>query len=109
MKKQILLIKKVPQQIFQSPLSVIAIFLSWLFEADGCAFEGKGRGRTAIQLKSVMPELLQDVQLLLLYFGIHSKIIESNLCIRRSKDMELFAKYIGFNSRKKKILLDNVL
>ena len=94
-------VKKVPQQIFQSPLSVIAIFLSWLFEADGCAFEGKGRGRTAIQLKSVMPELLQDVQLLLLYFGIHSKIIESNLCIRRAQDIKTFITRIGFQSQKK--------
>src|SRR3989344_2764992 len=43
--------KKVPQEIFQSPKEIIAHFLAWLFEAGGCGF-GKGRGRTAIQLKS---------------------------------------------------------
>ena len=92
--------KRVPDKIFKSPNEVIAEFLSWLFEADGCAF-AKGRGRTAIQLKSRSPDLLKDVQLLLLYFGIHSRIIDENLCIRRSYDMKLFAKHIGFKSFKK--------
>ncbi|MBI2507896.1 ATP-binding protein [Candidatus Woesearchaeota archaeon] len=100
--------KAVPQEIFRSPPYVVAPFISWLFEADGCAF-GNGRGRTSIQLKSSMPKLLKDVQLLLLYFGIQSRIIEDNLCIRRSHDMELFAKHIGFVSEKKKNALQRVL
>ncbi len=100
--------KRVPQQLFQSPKPVIAKFISWIFEADGCAF-GNGRGRTSIQLKSGTRELLSDIQLLLLYFGIQSRIIEDNLCIRRAHDMELFAKHIGFNSEKKKNALNNVL
>ena len=100
--------KRVPQEIFRSPKKVISKFISWLFEADGCAF-GNGRGRTAIQLKSVSQNLLKDVQLLLLYFGIQGRIIEDNLCIRRSRDMELFVKYIGFNSSKKKMALEKVL
>ena len=100
--------KRVPQQIFRSPKKVMAKFISWLFEADGCAF-GNGRGRTAIQLKSKTSGLLKDVQLLLLYFGIQSRIIEDNLCIRRSRDIELFARYIGFNSIKKKIALSKTL
>lgn len=100
--------KRVPQQIFQSPKYVVAKFISWLFEADGCAFS-KGRGRTSVQLKSATPGLLKDVQLLLLYFGIQSRIIEDNLCIRRSHDIELFAENIGFISQKKKERLINVL
>ncbi|MBI4159227.1 ATP-binding protein [Candidatus Woesearchaeota archaeon] len=100
--------KRVPQQIFRSPINVVSKFVSWLFEADGCTF-GKGRGRTAIQLKSKTSDLLKDVQLLLLYFGIHSRIVGDNLCIRRSHDMEKFAKYIGFNSEKKKKALLNTL
>ncbi|MEK6947021.1 MAG: LAGLIDADG family homing endonuclease, partial [Nanoarchaeota archaeon] len=100
--------KRVPQQIFRSPNYVVARFISWLFEADGCAF-GNGRGRTSIQLKSVSKDLLKDVQLLFLYFGIQSRIIEDNLCIRRSRDIELFAKHIGFNSEKKKLSLNRVL
>ena len=100
--------KRVPQQIFKSPNHVVAKFISWLFEADGCAF-GNGRGRTSVQLKSVNRELLKDVQLLLLYFGIQSRIIQDNLCIRHSRDIELFAKHIGFNSGKKKNAMANVL
>jgi len=100
--------KRVPQQIFRSPKIVVAKLISWLFEADECAF-GNGRGMTSIQLKSKTIELLHDVQLLLLYFGIHSRIIGNNLCIRRSYDMELFSKYIGFNSEKKKKALEKVL
>ena len=100
--------KRVPQQIFRSPKYVVARFVSWLFEADGCAF-GKGRGRTAIQLKSSKIELLQDVQLLLLYFGIQSRIVGNNLCIRRARDMDIFIKEIGFNSKKKISKLNDVL
>ncbi|MBI4447373.1 ATP-binding protein [Candidatus Woesearchaeota archaeon] len=100
--------KRVPGQIFKSPNRVIAKFVSWLFEADGCAF-ATGRGRTSVQLKSRSSGLLKDVQLLLLYFGIQSRIIEDNLCIRRSRDMKLFAEHIGFNSEKKKNALGNVL
>ena len=100
--------KRAPQEIFKSPKPVIAGFISWLFEADGCAF-GNGRGRTSVQLKSNTAGLLHDVQLLLLYFGIQSRIIGNNLCIRRSYDIELFAKHIGFNSEKKKAKLNGVL
>jgi DNA replicative helicase MCM subunit Mcm2 (Cdc46/Mcm family) len=92
--------KRVPQSIFESPLNVVVSFLKWLFEADGCAF-GNGRGRTSIQLKSRSEKLLRDVQLLLLYFGIHSRIVEDNLCIRRANDMQLFIENIGFVSEKK--------
>ncbi|MBI2110178.1 ATP-binding protein [Candidatus Woesearchaeota archaeon] len=100
--------KRVPQQIYQSPKHIISKFISWLFEADGCAL-GNGRGRTAIQLKSVNKELLKDVQLLLLYFGIHSRIVYDNLCIRRSRDMEIFANEIGFQSEKKKRKIEEVI
>ncbi len=100
--------KKAPQEIFKSPKNVVASFLSWLYDANGCTFE-KGRERTAIQLKSSRIELLKDVQLLLLYFGIHSRIENDNLYIKRLYDMELFEKNIGFNSQKKKQKLKEVL
>ncbi len=100
--------KRVPQAIFQSPNPVVSSFLSWLFDADGTVF-ANGRGRTAIQLKSRTLGLLKDVQLLLLYFGIHSRINHDNLCIRRAYDMELFAMHIGFNSHKKKERLQHLL
>ncbi|MBI3052187.1 hypothetical protein HYY74_07090 [Candidatus Woesearchaeota archaeon] len=100
--------KRVPQAIFQSPKIVVSRFISWLFEADGCAF-AKGRGRVSVQLKSRSAGLLKDVQLLLLYFGIQSRIIQDNLCIRRSRDIGLFARHIGFNSAKKISALEKCL
>lgn len=100
--------KRVPQQIFRSPKLVVARFISWLFEANGYVF-GNGAGKVAIQLKSDSAGLLHDIQLLLLYFGIQSRIKGNNLCIRRSYDVELFARFIGFNSKKKKEALNNVL
>ncbi len=100
--------KRVPQAIFQSPKIVVSRFISWLFEADGCAF-AKGRGRISVQLKSRSAGLLKDVQLLLLYFGIQSRIIQDNLCIRRSRDIGLFARHIGFNSAKKISALEKCL
>lgn len=93
--------KRVPDLIMQSGNAAVAEFLAWLFEADGCVF-CKGRGSRAIQLKSASIELLRDVQMLLLRFGVHSRIAERNLAIRRSESILLFSKSIGFRSKKKK-------
>ncbi len=105
---QFLAEKRVPQVIFESPLAVISAFLRWLFEADGCTFH-TGRGKTSVQLKSASAPLLRDVQLLLLYFGIQSRIIQDNLCMRRSQDINLFAQKIGFVSQKKKKMMERTL
>jgi DNA replicative helicase MCM subunit Mcm2 (Cdc46/Mcm family) len=94
----------VPSSIFQSPNNVVASYLKWLFEADGTVFN-TGRARRAIQLKSISIQLLRDVQLLLLRFGIHSRIIRhdsgSNLVIRRGPSIVKYAKHIGFASISK--------
>ncbi len=100
--------KAVPQAIFESPKKVVAAFVKWLFEADGTAF-CNGRGRTSVQLKSKSQRLLEGVQLLLLYFGIQSRIIEDNLCIRRAHDIKLFKEKIGFASAKKIGKLEKVI
>ncbi len=93
--------KRIPDPIFLSPDSVVKEFLKWLFQADGTVF-CKGRGRRAIQLKQKEIELLRDVQVLLLRFGIHSRIYDNNLAIRRSNDIIRFSKHIGFASRNKR-------
>jgi len=116
--------KRVPNFIFQSRNGVVASFLKWLYEGDGTVFS-KGRGHISISLKSNNIELLRDVQLLLLRFGIHSRIsweeksrnvkiknreIKSkpngNLMIRRSESILKFAQNIGFVSEKKKSKLN---
>ncbi|MFQ5406425.1 MAG: LAGLIDADG family homing endonuclease [Candidatus Micrarchaeia archaeon] len=92
--------KRVPDLILKSGNNVASKFLKWLFEADGTVFN-KGRGKRAIGLKAKNIELLRDVQILLLRFGVHSRIIENALLIRRGSDIIKFSKKIGFASRKK--------
>ena len=111
--------KRVPDLIWRSRDSVVASFLRWLYEGDGSVFS-KGRGRLSVSLKSNNIELLRDVQLLLLRFGIHSRILweekgktvkikgrevksspSGSLMIRRSESVIKFWKNIGFVSKKK--------
>lgn len=107
--------KRVPDFILSSGNKVVSHFLKWLFTADGCVFSN-GRGRRAIQLKAKNIELLRDVQMLLLRFGIHSQILEAdkerdayNLVIRRSKDFEKFDHHIGFALSKKQKKLGSLV
>lgn len=112
--------KRVPDSIFQSDDSVVASFLRWLYEGDGTVFS-KGRGSLSVSLRSNNLELLRDVHILLLRFGIHSRILWENvlrsveikgrkiiskpsgsLVIRRSESIIKFARHIGFASEKKK-------
>jgi len=114
---------RVPDRIFASPNPVVASFVRWLFEADGCA-SGKGRGRTAVQLRSAKIELLRDVQALLLRWGIHSRILwggpprphykegrlvkggeSGTLAIRQGASIVRFAESIGFVSARKRAKL----
>lgn len=96
--------KRVPTLVMRSGNEVVADFLAWLFEADGCVFS-KGRGRRGIQLKAKNIELLRDVQMLLLRFRVHSRIVGNNLVIRRARSIYRFSKAIGFRSRKKRAKL----
>ncbi len=92
--------KRVPDLILQSGNKVVAEFLKWLFEADGTVFN-KGRDRRAVGFKAKEIELLRDVQILLLRFHVHSRIVGNALLIRRGKDIRRFAEKIGFASHKK--------
>lgn len=105
-------IRGIPAVIFQSPNNVVASYLKWLFEADGTVFN-KGRARRAIQLKSTSIKLLRDVQLLLLRFGIHSRIIQhetgNNLVIRRGPSIIKYTQQIGFASNIKATKLNDLV
>jgi Lon-like ATP-dependent protease len=107
--------KRIPNLVFQSGNEVAKEFLKWLFTADGTVYNG-GRGRNGINLKSINPELLRDVQTLLLRFGIHSGIIgmystsknAPQLAIRRGHDITKFKEKIGFACQKKIKILDEL-
>ncbi|TLZ59697.1 MAG: hypothetical protein E6K16_07140, partial [Methanobacteriota archaeon] len=119
--------KRVPDAVLQSRNSVAAAFLRWLFEADGSCF-AKGRGRTAVTLRSAEIELLRDVQVLLLRWGIHSAILwgraprphlhrgkevrggpSGSLVIRRTNSILRYARHVGFVSAKKRARLREVI
>lgn len=99
--------KRVPDLILRSGNDVVSSFLRGLFESDGSVFE-KGRGSRAVSLKAKNIELLRDVQLLLLRFGIQARIVGNALLIRRGEDILRFAKSVGFISKKKKLRLANL-
>jgi len=99
--------RRVPSLILMSGNKVVAAFLRWLFEADGTVFS-RGRGRRAVGLKAKDLELLRDVQILLLRWGIHSRIVGNALLIRRGEDIVKYAKHIGFVSRKKASKLEKL-
>ncbi len=120
--------RRVPDIIFESPNHVAASFLKWLFEADGTCF-ANGRGDTAVSLRSTSLELLRDVQILLLRWGIHGRIIWSEkgpsphfkngsliggghkgtLSIRRTNSLLRFAQRIGFVSAGKNRQLERLV
>jgi MoxR-like ATPase len=100
--------KRIPDIIFRSKNSVVASFLSWLYDGNGCVIS-YGRGRNGILYKSKEIELLRDIQILLLRFGINASIYGNNLIIREPDSIERFSKHIGFNSEKKKKKLQELL
>ncbi|HVX01718.1 MAG TPA: LAGLIDADG family homing endonuclease [Nitrososphaera sp.] len=104
--------KRAPALILQSKNSVVSSYLKWLFEANGTVFN-KGRARRAILLKSIHVELLRDVQLLLLRFGIHARIIQhqtgNNLVIRSGPSIIKYSKHIGFASAAKSAKLADLV
>lgn len=100
--------KRVPSLIFRSGNEVLSSFLRWLYEADGTVFTAK-RGCGAIGLKARDLELLRDVQILLLRFGVHSRILGNALLTRRGESILKFAEKIGFASAKKRSRLADLV
>jgi ribonucleoside-diphosphate reductase alpha chain len=66
--------KCVPQSLFQAPAPIVAAYLRGLFTADGCARDDQRKGTRYVGLGSKSLRLLQEVQQLLLMFGIQSRI-----------------------------------
>jgi ribonucleoside-diphosphate reductase alpha chain len=95
---------RVPDIIWRSPKDVVREFLRGLFEADGCACKGH------IGLTSKERLLVEDVQFLLLGFGILSRIKtdynkfykkEYYTIIMQRQACDVFADTIGFMSKRK--------
>lgn len=107
---------KAPEKILKSPNKVVASFLTGLFDAEGYC--------TKIRLAMGMnnKKLLQQLQIILLRFGILASLYEYNnernpysnnyrytLDITEKESLDLFEKNIGFTFKEKKKKLANLI
>lgn len=97
--------KRVPDMIFRSNNKIVSKFLRWLYSTDGTVTDGDRNQSRMIGLTAKNIELLRDVQILLLRFGIHSRIYKQTsvhaLIINRGNDILMFEKEIGFEASKR--------
>src|SRR3989442_7258262 len=112
--------KKVPTPILMSPNTVVASFLLCAFEGDGYA--RKANSYFGIFLKSKHRKLLEEVQTLLLRFGITSRIHGGPYVTRGGRDsasyvlairgkdvVNKFKEQIGFISTRKRARLEAIV
>ncbi len=103
----------IPHVILKSPKAIVSTFLAAYFEGDGSISSAP----KMIELSAISKseELLKQLQILLLRFGINStKRFDKyrdihKLYIRGLKNYRLFAKQIGFLSEYKKAKLQKIL
>lgn len=123
--------KVVPKSIFSASERNCAAFLRGLFDTDGSIrFDGRHKNTKRIHLATTSKKLAEQVQLLLLNFGVISKIqsnlvsgkesiikgrkikskhIRYDLVLKGSRSVDIFTQKIGFNlSRKNRILAESV-
>ncbi len=97
----------VPAVILRSPQAVQAAFLRALFEGDG-AVERSGRSLMRVSLVSSSQRLLQQVQVMLLSFGIVARLGKEargstyRLTINGSDNLQRYQQRIGFLSEAKR-------
>ena len=98
--------KEIPIKVLTSSKAVKRIFLQALFEGDGSVYET--RRSVVISYSSKSKKLIKQLQVMLLEFGIVSKIHPDKnnfrLLIEGSRNVELFKNFIGFGGRKQKKL-----
>jgi CDC48 subfamily AAA family ATPase len=112
--------KRIPTPILMSPNTVVAAFLRGMFEGDG--FARRANNYFGVFLKSKHRKLLEEVQTLLLRFGIASRIhggpyvtqggkdsASYVLAIRGKDILTKFREHIGFISERKKKRLDAII
>ena len=105
--------KRIPWIVWKSPKSVVAAFLRGFFETDGCVEKGK----KLISFSTASKKLAEEMQILLLNFGIVCRI-KARLNKRFNKtyyhgiligyeSIKMFYEQIGFISSRKKSILQN--
>ncbi len=86
--------KYIPNEILQSPKSVVASCIRGMFDGDGSNNKG------TISYSSFSPKMLNRLQLLLDKFDIESNIRETNLLIH-GDSRNIFLEEISFSIRRK--------
>lgn len=104
--------KRIPWIIMKSPKPIVAAFLRGLFETDGCI-----EGSRVISFSTASKKLSQELQLLLLNFGIICRVKtrlnkKYNKCyyhlnLLGYESHKIFDDEIGFISERKKSLLNS--
>jgi len=105
--------RRLPASILQSPKNIIAMYLRAYFEGDGTVtFSSK---MVEVGCCSMSPELLKEIQILLLRFGIESTRRYDKhrfiwkLYLRGAQSRLRFYKEIGFLSERKTKKLEYIL
>ncbi|WP_457625810.1 DNA gyrase subunit A, partial [Persephonella sp.] len=98
--------KEIPFVILRSSKKVQKAFLKALFEGDGSVYEGKGT--VVVSFSSSSKKLLKQLQVLLLNFGIISRIhrdkVNFRLIISGYHNVKLFKEEVGFlNSKQRRL------
>ena len=121
--------KKVPEAIWNGTKTNVAAFLRGLFDTDGCVrIDGRNKTSPRIHFATTSKQLAEEVQLLLLNFGIISKIYKTepgrvssikgrkittqhalyNLTIKGAESVQIFKKEIGFGLQRKMKMLSEI-
>jgi len=95
--------KEVPDSIFTATEEAAAGFLQALFTADGTVAADMKKDNVYIRLTSKSPKLLKQVQLMLLNFGIKTRIYD------RRRDASNKFSYVGKDGKKKTYVSDGIL
>ncbi len=96
--------KAIPEIVWRSTPSFKRIFLQALFEGDGSS-SLLPRNTIQVSYSTYSEQLAKDVQLLLLEFGVISRLCryekgEIKVVITNRRDARLFARRVGFFGRK---------
>ena len=103
--------------------SLLSHVLAGLFDTDGWVHLRSGKGSSQIGLSSVSEDLIRQVQLVLLRFGIHSRIRSRPptkeritgkytrfvLEITSTQDIALFAEHIALRHPKKRATINSLI
>jgi DNA gyrase subunit A len=96
--------KRVPERVWRGSQAFKRVFLQALFTGDGSSSLLQ-RNTMQVSYSTCSEELAKDVQLLLLEFGIVSRLCryakgETNVVITSRRDARLFARNVGFLGAK---------